>query len=202
MARHEAPQDALSRLIEALRVLPGVGPKSAQRMAFYLLQHDRNGAAVLAKSLGEAVETVGHCARCNTFSETQICATCLDDRRDPSLLCIVETPADQVMVEQTLSFKGNYFVLMGRISPLDGMGPEDIGAEQLGVRFQEGIIREVVFATNPTVEGEATAHYLAEMARRHQIKTSRIALGVPMGLDLEYADPGTLAQALMGRTDY
>ena len=136
MARVEAPADALGRLIEALRVLPGVGPKSAQRMAFYLLQHDRNGAAVLAQSLGEAVQTVGHCTRCNTFSETQICITCADERRDPSLLCIVETPADQVMVEQTLSFKGNYFVLMGRLSPLDGMGPNEIHFDRLLVRIE------------------------------------------------------------------
>jgi recombination protein RecR len=193
MARQEAPQDALGRLIEALRVLPGVGPKSAQRMAFYLLQHDRNGAAVLAQSLGEAVETVGHCARCNTFSETQICGTCMDDRRDPSLLCIVETPADQVMVEQTMSFKGNYFVLMGRISPLDGMGPR-IETPDTGVP-----VREVVLATNFTSEGEATAHYIGEVLKSKGIKVTRIARGIPVGGELEYVDAGTLARALMDR---
>jgi recombination protein RecR len=172
-------------------------------MAFYLLQHDRNGAAVLAQSLGEAVETVGHCARCNTFSETQICATCNDDRRDPSLLCIVETPADQVMVEQTLSFKGNYFVLMGRISPLDGMGPNEIHFDRLLNRIESpdtGVpVREVVLATNFTSEGEATAHYIGEVLKSKGIKVTRIARGIPVGGELEYVDAGTLARALMDR---
>jgi recombination protein RecR len=172
-------------------------------MAFYLLQHDRNGAAVLAQSLGEAVETVGHCARCNTFSETQICATCADERRDPSLLCIVETPADQVMVEQTLSFKGNYFVLMGRISPLDGMGPNEIHFDRLLTRIENpdtGVpIREVVLATNFTSEGEATAHYIGEVLKAKGIKVTRIARGIPVGGELEYVDAGTLARALMDR---
>jgi recombination protein RecR len=203
MARIEAPADALGRLIEALRVLPGVGPKSAQRMAFYLLQHDRNGAAVLAQSLGEAVQTVGHCARCNTFSETQICITCADERRDPSLLCIVETPADQVMVEQTLSFKGNYFVLMGRLSPLDGMGPNEIHFDRLLTRIENPDtnvpIREVVLATNFTSEGEATAHYIGEVLKAKGIKVTRIARGIPVGGELEYVDAGTLARALMDR---
>ena len=135
--RHDVPQDALARLVEALRVLPGVGPKSAQRMAYYLLQHDRNGAAVLAESLGDAVQKIGHCQRCNTFSEHALCSTCSDSRRDPALLCVVETPADQVMVEQTLSFKGQYFVLMGRISPLDGMGPKEIHFDRLLDRIEK-----------------------------------------------------------------
>jgi len=203
MARPEVPQDALHRLIEALRVLPGVGPKSAQRMAFYLLQHDRNGAAVLAQSLGEAVETVGHCARCNTFSEDPICSTCSDGRRDPSLLCIVETPADQIMVEQTLSFKGNYFVLMGRLSPLDGMGPNEIHFDRLMIRVENpdtGIpVREVVLATNFTSEGEATAHYIGEVLKAKGIKVTRIARGIPVGGELEYVDAGTLARAMMDR---
>ena len=203
MALPEVPQDALHRLIEALRVLPGVGPKSAQRMAFYLLQHDRNGAAVLAQSLGEAVETVGHCARCNTFSEDQICSTCSDGRRDPSLLCIVETPADQIMVEQTLSFKGNYFVLMGRLSPLDGMGPNEIHFDRLMIRVENpdtGIpVREVVLATNFTSEGEATAHYIGEVLKAKGIKVTRIARGIPVGGELEYVDAGTLARAMMDR---
>ena len=203
MARHEVPQDALHRLIEALRVLPGVGPKSAQRMAFYLLQHDRNGAAVLAQSLGEAVETVGHCTRCNTFSETEVCSTCNDGRRDPSLLCIVETPADQVMVEQTMCFKGNYFVLMGRISPLDGMGPNEIHFDRLLTRIENPdtgvLIREVVLATNFTSEGEATAHYIGEVLKAKGIKVTRIARGIPVGGELEYVDAGTLARALMDR---
>jgi recombination protein RecR len=203
MARPEVPQDALHRLIEALRVLPGVGPKSAQRMAFYLLQHDRNGAAVLAQSLGEAVQTVGHCARCNTFSEDPICSTCSDGRRDPSLLCIVETPADQIMVEQTLSFKGNYFVLMGRLSPLDGMGPNEIHFDRLMVRVENpdtGVpVREVVLATNFTSEGEATAHYIGEVLKAKGIKVTRIARGIPVGGELEYVDAGTLARAMMDR---
>ncbi len=135
--RHDVPQDALERLVESLRVLPGVGPKSAQRMAYYLLQHDRNGAAVLAESLGDAVQKIGHCQRCNTFSEHELCTTCSDSRRDPALLCVVETPADQVMVEQTLSFKGQYFVLMGRISPLDGMGPKEIHFDRLLDRIEK-----------------------------------------------------------------
>ena len=203
MAHHEVPQDALGRLIEALCVLPGVGPKSAQRMAFYLLQHNRNGAALLAKSLGVAVETVGHCIRCNTFSETEICVTCTDSRRDPSLLCIVETPADQVMVEQTLSFKGNYFVLMGRISPLDGMGPNEIHFDQLLNHIKNPHtdipVREVVLATNFTSEGEATAYYIGEVLKSKGIKVSRIARGIPVGGELEYIDAGTLARAFMDR---
>jgi recombination protein RecR len=203
MARNDVPQDALQRLVEALRVLPGVGPKSAQRMAFYLLQHDRNGAALLAQSLGEAVEKVGHCSRCNTFSETVICSTCSDGRRDPSMLCIVETPADQVMVEQTLSFKGNYFVLMGRISPLDGMGPTEIHFDRLLARIENpdtGLpVREVVLATNFTSEGEATAHYIGEVLKSKGIKVTRIARGIPVGGELEYVDAGTLARALMDR---
>jgi recombination protein RecR len=203
MARNDVPQDALQRLVEALRVLPGVGPKSAQRMAFYLLQHDRNGAALLAQSLGEAVDKVGHCSRCNTFSETAICSTCADSRRDPSILCIVETPADQVMVEQTLSFKGNYFVLMGRISPLDGMGPTEIHFDRLLARIENpdtGLaVREVVLATNFTSEGEATAHYIGEVLKSKGIKVTRIARGIPVGGELEYVDAGTLARALMDR---
>ena len=203
MARNDVPQDALQRLVEALRVLPGVGPKSAQRMAFYLLQHDRNGAALLAQSLGEAVEKVGHCSRCNTFSETAICSTCSDERRDPSMLCIVETPADQVMVEQTLSFKGNYFVLMGRISPLDGMGPTEIHFDRLLALIESpdtGLaVREVVLATNFTSEGEATAHYIGEVLKSKGIKVTRIARGIPVGGELEYVDAGTLARALMDR---
>jgi recombination protein RecR len=172
-------------------------------MAFYLLQHDRNGAALLAQSLAEAVEKVGHCSRCNTFSETPICSTCSDGRRDPSMLCIVETPADQVMVEQTLSFKGNYFVLMGRISPLDGMGPTEIHFDRLLARIENpdtGLaVREVVLATNFTSEGEATAHYIGEVLKSKGIKVTRIARGIPVGGELEYVDAGTLARALMDR---
>jgi len=181
--RHDVPQDALARLVESLRVLPGVGPKSAQRMAYYLLQHDRNGAAVLAESLGDAVQKIGHCQRCNTFSEHELCTTCSDSRRDPALLCVVETPADQVMVEQTLSFKGQYFVLMGRIEKPEFGGP----------------VREVVLATNFTSEGEATAHYIGEILKIKGIKATRIARGIPVGGELEYVDAGTLARALLDR---
>jgi len=201
--RHDVPQDALARLVESLRDLPGVGPKSAQRMAYYLLQHDRNGAAVLAESLGDAVQKIGHCQRCNTFSEHELCTTCSDSRRDPALLCVVETPADQVMVEQTLSFKGQYFVLMGRISPLDGMGPKEIHFDRLLDRIEKpefgGPVREVVLATNFTSEGEATAHYIGEILKIKRIKATRIARGIPVGGELEYVDAGTLARALLDR---
>ena len=201
--RHDVPQDALARLVESLRVLPGVGPKSAQRMAYYLLQHDRNGAAVLAESLGDAVQKIGHCQRCNTFSEHELCTTCSDSRRDPALLCVVETPADQVMVEQTLSFKGQYFVLMGRISPLDGMGPKEIHFDRLLDRIEKpefgGPVREVVLATNFTSEGEATAHYIGEILKIKGIKAPRLARGIPVGGELEYVDAGTLARALLDR---
>jgi recombination protein RecR len=160
------------------------------------------GAKRLIASLEAALARVGYCETCRMLSETPRCVICEHPGRDASLLCVVESPSDVVAIEVSQKFKGMYFVLMGHLSPLDGMGPEDIGADMLEVRFRDGLIREVVFATNPTVEGEATAHYLAEMAKRHHIKTSRIALGVPMGLDLEYADPGTLAQAMMSRTEY
>jgi recombination protein RecR len=191
----------LDRLVEALRVLPGVGPRSAQRMAYYLLQHDRAGAETLAQSLGAALSSVRHCARCNSFTEEEICALCRSPRRDPALLCVVETPADLAMVEQTLSYSGVYFVLMGRLSPLDGIGPRDIGLDRLIARATDGQVQEVILATNFTNEGEATAHYIAEMLRARGVKASRIARGVPLGGELEYVDIGTLSQALMDRRD-
>jgi len=195
------PQDALARLIQALKVLPGVGPKSAQRIAFHLLQHDRSGAQLLGQSLLDAVQTMQHCQQCNTFSETPICTTCADGRRDPSILCVVETPADQLMVEQTLTYKGLYFVLMGRLSPLDGLGPDEIHLHRLLARIDQsqGVIQEVVLATNFTSEGEATAHYIGEMMKARGIKVSRIARGVPVGGELEYVDASTLARAFMDR---
>lgn len=195
------PQDALARLIQALKVLPGVGPKSAQRIAFHLLQHDRSGAQLLGQSLLDAVATMQHCQQCNTFSETSICSTCADGRRDPSILCVVETPADQLMVEQTLTYKGLYFVLMGRLSPLDGLGPDEIHLHRLLERIDQsqGVIQEVVLATNFTSEGEATAHYIGEMMKARGIKVSRIARGVPVGGELEYVDASTLARAFMDR---
>jgi recombination protein RecR len=189
----------LDRLIEALRVLPGVGPRSAQRMAYYLLQHDRAGAESLAASLGEALRAVRHCARCNNFTEEEICALCRSPRRDPALLCVVETPADLAMVEQSLSFAGMYFVLMGRLSPLDGVGPRDIGLDRLLARATDGVVQEVILATNFTNEGEATAHYIAEMLRARGVVASRIARGVPLGGELEYVDVGTISQALLDR---
>ena len=189
----------LDRLIETLRVLPGVGPRSAQRMAYYLMQHDRAGAEALAQSLAEALRTVRHCGRCNSFTEEELCTLCRSPRRDPALLCVVETPADLAMVEQTLSFSGMYFVLMGRISPLDGIGPRDIGLDRLLARATDGVVQEVILATNFTNEGEATAHYIAEMLRARGVRATRIARGVPLGGELEYVDVGTISQALLDR---
>jgi recombination protein RecR len=191
----------LERLIEALRVLPGVGPRSAQRMAYHLLQHDRHGAEQLAQALGQALATVQRCARCNNFTEDEVCALCRSPRRDPSLLCVVETPADLSMVEQTLSYSGMYFVLMGRLSPLDGVGPRDIGLDRLQARAGDGEVREVILATNFTNEGEATAHYIAEMLRARGLRVTRIARGVPLGGELEYVDAGTISQALLERRE-
>jgi recombination protein RecR len=191
----------LDRLVETLRVLPGVGPRSAQRMAYQLLQHDREGAGELARALAEALEKVRCCTRCNNFTEEEVCALCSSARRDPSLLCVVETPADLSMVEQTLSYSGMYFVLMGRLSPLDGVGPRDIGLDRLQARVGDGEVREVILATNFTNEGEATAHYIAEMLRARGLRVSRIARGVPLGGELEYVDAGTLSQALLERRE-
>jgi len=189
----------LERLVEALRVLPGVGPRSAQRMAYHLLQHDRAGADQLAQALAGALATVRRCARCHNFTEEEVCALCRSPRRDASLLCVVETPADLAMVEQTLSYSGMYFVLMGRLSPLDGVGARDIGLDRLLARATDGEVQEVILATNFTNEGEATAHYIAEMLRARNVKVSRIARGVPLGGELEYVDAGTISQALMDR---
>jgi recombination protein RecR len=190
---------SLDFLTEALRRLPGVGPKSAQRMAFHLLQHDREGAAMLSRALYQAVEAVHHCAMCNTFSELEVCELCADPERDHALLCVVETPADQVMIEQTLTYKGLYFVLMGRLSPLDGIGPRDLHLEKLVGRAADGVVNEVVLATNFTNEGEATAHYISEMLKARGLKVSRLARGVPVGGELEYVDAGTIARAMLDR---
>ena len=189
----------LEQLVEALRVLPGVGPRSAQRMAYHLLQYDRAGAERLVQALGAALASVRRCARCNNFTEDETCALCRSPRRDASLLCVVETPADLAMVEQTLSYSGLYFVLMGRLSPLDGVGPRDIGLDRLLERASDGEVEEVILATNFTNEGEATAHYIAEMLRARGMKVSRIARGVPLGGELEYVDVGTISQALLDR---
>jgi len=190
---------SLDFLTEALRRLPGVGPKSAQRMAFHLLQHDREGAAMLSRALYQAVEAVHHCAMCNTFSELDICELCSDPERDHALLCVVETPADQLMIEQTLTWRGLYFVLMGRLSPLDGIGPRDLHLDKLVTRATDGVVNEVVLATNFTNEGEATAHYISEMLKARGLKVSRLARGVPVGGELEYVDAGTIARAMLDR---
>ncbi len=190
---------SLDFLTEALRRLPGVGPKSAQRMAYHLMQHDREGAALLGRALTQAVENIQHCSRCNTFTEHAICETCLNDNRDASLLCVVETPADQLMIEQTLTYKGLYFVLMGRLSPLDGIGPKDIHLEKLVTRATDGVVNEIVLATNFTNEGEATAHYISETLKARGLKVSRLARGVPVGGELEYVDAGTIARAMLDR---
>lgn len=200
MSRDAVPSaKGLDRLVEALRVLPGVGPRSAQRMAYYLLQRDRDGAEQLARALSDALARVQHCVMCNNFTEDDVCALCRSPRRDRSLLCVVETPADLAMVEQTAAYSGMYFVLMGRLSPLDGVGPRDIGLEKLLARATAGEVTEVVLATNFTNEGEATAHYVAEMLRSRNVRVSRIARGVPLGGELEYVDAGTLSQALLDR---
>ena len=189
----------LARLIEALRALPGVGPKSAQRMAFHLLQEGRPGARVLSVALEAALASVARCRRCRMLTEGELCAICAAPLRDATLLCAVESPADVVAVESSGSYRGRYFVLMGHLSPLDGVGPEQLGSRELEAILAEGTVRELILATNSTVEGEATAHYLSELAARHGIRASRIAHGVPVGGELEYVDSGTLAHALTGR---
>jgi recombination protein RecR len=190
---------ALEALIEALRCLPGVGPKSAGRMAYHLLQHDRAGASRLADALGYALQNLRHCQRCNTFTSQEICERCASPRRDASLLCIVETPIDMNRMEETRVYSGLYYVLMGRVSPLDGMGPQELGLEKLMRRALDGQVEEVILATNYTNEGEATAHYLFTLLAEKGLKVSRLARGVPVGGELEFVDPGTLAQAFRER---
>ena len=190
---------ALDTLIQSLRRLPGVGVRSAQRMALHLLQHDREGAQVLARALQEAVAQVRHCARCHTFTESEICATCADPRRDASKLCVVETPADQAAMERTAAFKGRYFVLMGKLSPLDGIGPREIGVQKLIERATDGVVQEVILATNFTAEGEATAHVIGQALKSRGLNVTRLARGVPAGSELEYVDLGTIAHALVDR---
>ena len=190
---------ALASLIEALRGLPGVGPKSAQRMAFYLLQEGRPAARTLSTALGQALERVGRCSRCRMLTEGALCAICAAPGRDDALICVVESPADVVAIEQSGGYRGRYFVLMGHLSPLDGIGPEELGVRQFQERLEGGEVREVILATNPTVEGEATAHFLSELVRARGIIASRIAHGVPVGGELEYVDGGTLAHAMAGR---
>ena len=192
-------QSSLDFLSEALRRLPGVGPKSAQRMAYHLLQHDREGAEMIGRAMTQAVERIKNCISCNTFTEHQQCDTCLDPERDTTLLCVVETPTDQLMIEQTLTYKGLYFVLMGRLSPLDGIGPKDIHLDKLISRATDGIVKEVVLATNFNNEGEATAHYIGETLKARGLGVTRLARGVPVGGELEYVDAGTIARAMLDR---
>lgn len=194
-----AQDHALDALIEALRRLPGVGVKSASRMAYHLLQHDRPGAQMLAQALEQASTRIQHCTRCHTFTEGEVCATCQDPRRDVGKLCVVETPADQAAIERTGAYKGLYFVLMGKLSPLDGIGPRDIGLSRLFDRAMDGQVQELILATNFTAEGEATAHVIAEALKARGLRVTRLARGVPAGSELEYVDLGTIAHALVDR---
>jgi recombination protein RecR len=189
----------LEELIEALRHLPGVGVKSAQRMAYHLLQHDREGAALLSRALHAAVHDLKHCERCHTFTEAQVCVRCLDPTRNARLLCVVETPADEAALERTGSYRGLYFVLMGRLSPLDGVGVADVGIPALIERASNGIVQEVILATNFNAEGEATAHVIGEALKARGLRVTRLARGVPIGSELEYVDLGTIAHALVDR---
>ena len=190
---------ALDNLIDALCCLPGIGRKSAQRMALYLIDKNREGAAKIADSISNALSRVGHCELCRNFSDEPHCRICANSKRMPGLLCVVETPADVMAIEASASFQGKYFVLLGKLSPIDGIGPDDLGFELLQKRFQEEPIEEIILATNPTVEGDITAQYIADLAEKYNIKTSRIAHGVPVGGELEYVDSGTLARAFSGR---
>ncbi|MEQ1529240.1 MAG: recombination mediator RecR [Methylococcales bacterium] len=190
----------LGQLIEHLCYLPGVGPKTAQRMAFHLLQRDRQGAKRLAETLLRSINDIKHCAQCRTLTEQELCDICTDTSRDAQIVCIVESAADVWIVEQTAVFKGRYFVLHGRLSPLDGIGPDELGLDQLEQQFADGVVKELILATNSTVEGEATAYFIGELARKYQVQASRIAHGVPMGGELEYIDSGTLVHAINGRT--
>jgi len=194
-------ESLLEQLIEAFRILPGVGQKTAQRMAYHVLERDRDGGQRLSDALAAAVDRIGHCSRCRDFSESEVCATCASGSRDGHLLCAVESPADRLVIEQATGYRGYYFVLQGRLSPLDGIGPRELGLEKLAARFAEGEVQELVIATNPTVEGEATAHYLAQLARQHRIKPTRLTHGVPLGGELEYVDRGTLSHAFGTRSE-
>lgn len=191
----------LEQLIESLCVLPGVGQKTAQRMAYHLLEREREGGKHLAGVLAEALDRIGHCRQCRDFTEGELCAVCASASRDRQQLCVVESPADRLAIEQATGYRGVYFVLQGRLSPLDGIGPRELGLDQLSARLGEGEITEMIIATNPTVEGEATAHYLAQLARQRGVKPSRLAHGVPLGGELEYVDRGTLSHAFGSRSE-
>ncbi len=196
-----AERPLLGQLIDALKCLPGVGPKSAQRMAFHLLERDREGGRKLARVLDEAMERVGHCNMCRTLTEAELCRLCSNPKRDPATLCVVETPADVMAVEQAAGYRGLYFVLNGRLSPIDGVGPRELGLDLLERRLADGKVEEVILATNTTVEGEATAHYISEMAHASKVRVTRIAYGIPLGGELGYVDGGTLSHAIAGRRE-
>lgn len=192
----------LNELVSAFKCLPSVGARTAQRMAFYLLEHDRDAGLKLADAMRNAIENIGHCQQCRTLTEHDICKICSDKSRSVETLCVVENPTDVLAVEQSTAYRGYYFVLMGKLSPLDGIGPEDLGLDLLEARMAEGDIQELILATNPTVEGEVTAHYISELANNHSVKTTRIAHGVPVGGELDYVDSSTLSHAFEGRRNY
>ena len=192
----------LNELVSALKCLPSVGARTAQRMAFHLLEHDREQGLKLADAMRNAIENIGHCQQCRTLTEHDVCKICADNSRNPDILCVIENPSDVLAVEQATAYRGYYFVLMGKLSPLDGIGPEDLGLDILENRLAEGEIQELILATNPTVEGEVTAHYISELALKHDVKTTRIAHGVPVGGELDYVDSSTLSHAFEGRRNY
>ena len=192
----------LSDLIDALKCLPGVGARTAQRMAFHILENDRDAGNQLATALATAIEKIGHCKQCRTLTENELCRICSNPARDVTQLCIVESPPDVLAIEQAAHYRGMYFVLLGKLSPLDGIGPEDLGLDQLELRLDKDDIEELILATNPSVEGEVTAHYISQLARKREIKTTRIAHGVPIGGELDYVDSGTLSHAFEGRRNY
>lgn len=191
----------LEQLIEAFRVLPGVGQKTAQRMAYHVLERERDGGQRLSEVLAQAIERIGHCVQCRDFSESELCTVCANGSRERQQLCAVESPADRLAIEHATGFRGVYFVLQGRLSPLDGIGPRELGLDQLDARLKQGEVQELIIATSATVEGEATAHYLAQLARTHNVRPSRLAQGLPLGGELEYVDRGTLSHAFGTRTD-
>jgi recombination protein RecR len=191
----------LEQLIDAFRILPGVGQKTAQRMAYHVLEREREGGQKLAQVLATAIERIGHCTQCRDFSETEVCAVCANSSRERGQLCVVESPADRLAIEHATGFRGVYYVLQGRLSPLDGIGPRELGLDQLDTRLKQGEVQELIIATSATVEGEATAHYLAQLARAHTVRPSRLAQGLPLGGELEYVDRGTLSHAFGTRTE-
>ena len=202
MSNHPSESSLLNELVSALKCLPSVGARTAQRMAFHLLEHDREKGLQLATAMQNAIENIGHCKSCRTLTEHDICRICADKSRQLSTLCVVENPSDVLAVEQATAYRGYYFVLMGKLSPLDGIGPDELGLDILEARLEAEAIEELILATNPTVEGEVTAHYISQLAGKYNVKTTRIAHGVPVGGELDYVDSGTLSHAFDGRRNY